>query len=91
MRGWEIDQRTDIYALGVILYEMLCGRPPFVAEAFGELVDMHLREVPRAVNPEVSEHLERVIFRALQKDRELRFPDMAAFAEALTTDLALVP
>jgi serine/threonine protein kinase len=91
LRGRDIDHRTDIYSLGLILHETVCGRPPFVSEALGELVNMHLNVAPgspRALNPEVSEHLERTIFTALEKERERRFPDMAAFAEALTADPA---
>src|SRR3954469_23404027 len=41
----EIDPRTDIYALGVILFEMLCGRPPFVSEGFGEMVHLHISQL----------------------------------------------
>jgi serine/threonine protein kinase len=91
LRGRDIDHRTDIYSLGLILHEAVCGRPPFVSEALGELVNMHLNVAPgspRALNPEVSEHLERTIFTALEKERERRFADMAAFAEALTADPA---
>ena len=44
----EVDHRTDIYALGCILYEMLCGPPPFVAEGQGELIHLHISEPPRA-------------------------------------------
>jgi eukaryotic-like serine/threonine-protein kinase len=42
----EVDHRTDIYALGVILYEMLCGAPPFVSEGHGELIHLHISAPP---------------------------------------------
>ena len=52
-----VDHRSDIYSLGIIFFEMLCGQPPFVSEGFGELVNMHLNVAPPAPssqNPDVS-------------------------------------
>jgi hypothetical protein len=83
----EIDHRTDIYALGVILYEMVCGRAPFVSEGFGEMIHFHLNEAPpppRTINPAVPEELERVILWCLSKDPNERIQTMADLHTALT-------
>jgi serine/threonine-protein kinase len=81
-----IDQRTDIYTLGVIAYEMVCGSPPFVSEGLGDMLVMHLSNPPappRTLNPAVPEALEAAIMRALAKDPSQRFASMAEFQEAL--------
>jgi eukaryotic-like serine/threonine-protein kinase len=83
----EIDHRTDIYALGVILFEMLCGRPPFVSEGFGEMVHMHISQpppTPRTINPEIPEELDRVILWCLAKEPDERLQTMADVHAALT-------
>jgi serine/threonine-protein kinase len=65
-----LDQRSDIYSMGIILFEMLAGRPPFFSEGFGELVNMHLNIPPpvlRAINTAVPEVVETLVNRALAK------------------------
>jgi serine/threonine-protein kinase len=82
----EIDHRTDIYALGIILYEMLCGAPPFVSAGLGEVVMAHLTRAPappRAKNREISEALEAVILKALEKGRDDRYATMGDMRAAL--------
>ena len=80
-----IDGRTDIYALGCVLFEMVCGRLPFQGEMIGELIFSHRwREAPPAsAFAEVPRPLERLIAKMLAKHPEHRPPDMPHVAQAL--------
>jgi len=83
----EIDTRTDIYSLGVMLYELAVGRLPFNPKSIAEAARMHGREpltLPSALRPGFPSDLEAVIVKALQKQPGDRFPTAADFALALT-------
>jgi serine/threonine-protein kinase len=86
--GDPVDVQSDIYAVGVVLFEMLTGVRPFRSESVPELMRMH-RETPapalRAVAPDagLSGEMEAVLARALAKMRQLRFASAAEFAAAL--------
>jgi len=85
-RTREIDHRTDIYALGVIIYEMLTGEVPFQAESFGDLMLKHLQAQAtpvRQLRPELGEGWNAVVDRALAKKREERFQSMDEMVAAI--------
>jgi serine/threonine protein kinase/tetratricopeptide (TPR) repeat protein len=79
--GREVDHRTDIFSLGVLFYELLAGIIPFAANTPIALADAIIHSDPQPVtryNPLVTPELERIILRALAKDRELRYQDLKA-------------
>jgi serine/threonine-protein kinase len=90
----EVDHRTDIYSLGCILHEMLCGEPPFVSEGFGALVNMHINEPPARASkrsPDVPPAVDRIILRMLAKKADERFPTMLAVQQAILPEYARAP
>ncbi|HXU29700.1 MAG TPA: protein kinase [Thermoanaerobaculia bacterium] len=83
-----LDRRSDIYSFALVLYEMICGRPPFDSESPHGFIFKRLSEDPLPLsgrNPEipVPAELDRVVRRALEREREQRFPDAVSFILAL--------
>ena len=88
-RGAPVDQRSDVYSVGIVLYEMLTGKVPFTGDTPLEIAMKHLSEVPvppSEKRPDVPDDLDNIVLRALAKDPEDRYQT----AEDMAGDLARV-
>jgi serine/threonine protein kinase/tetratricopeptide (TPR) repeat protein len=94
-RGDAIDGRSDLYSVGVILFQLLTGRLPYEADSPTQVVMMHLTipvPDPRQVAPErtIPDPLVNIVFRAMSKDSRDRYQDASEFSEALRQALTVI-
>lgn len=86
----DLDARTDIYSLGVVMFELTTGQVPFSADTPYSVIHDHIftpLPMPTSINPNVPEGVERVLLKALSKERDDRYPDVHSFVRAFVDAL----
>ncbi|MHC4455421.1 MAG: serine/threonine protein kinase, partial [Planctomycetota bacterium] len=84
--GKKLDQRTDIYSLGIVLYQLLTNKLPFESDSAAGVIYMHIHtkpQKPKTINPDISSQIEQVVSKAIAKKPEDRYQTMKDFREAL--------
>jgi serine/threonine-protein kinase len=92
--GQQVDGRSDVYALGAVLYELLVGRPPFVGPSATATVAQRLLaspEPPRSLDPRITPELDAIVMRALARDASRRYASAADMRDALRSMLTRAP
>ncbi len=82
----QLDDGTDIYSLGVVLFELVTGRVPFSADTPYSIIHDHIFSplpLPTSIRPDIPERVERVLLKALAKERADRYPDVDSFVAAI--------
>jgi len=86
IQGEPVDERTDIYSIGIMIYEMLTGKRPFPEDNLAKLLDLHVREDapdPRILIPDLSQELYTVLINSIRKDPAERFKNISEIIEKL--------
>ncbi|WP_296180208.1 Stk1 family PASTA domain-containing Ser/Thr kinase [uncultured Mobiluncus sp.] len=89
-RGEQVDARSDLYSAGCLLFELLTGQPPFKGDSAVAVAFQHVSQLPplpSSIAPDIPESLDRVVMKALAKDRDERYPDAAHMRTDLQASL----